>query len=224
MRLVIPYQYTENSEELRYAIRSMVKHFKPLTGVLLIGDKPEWFCGDHIPLADVMYPDQPGRIWKERSMQLKVLACPDEAILYSNDDFFALQDFDITPYYYNVTCREMAERQTIMSYKDMYEQCDPEWKNFDVHAPMIMMLDKFRASYKEMTDIDCQWPIKTMYAHDFIGTSFSDLKIRGHHTYAELEWLVKDRDFFSTHNSALNINLISFLKNLYTNKSAYELY
>lgn len=224
MRLVIPYQYNENSEELRFAIRSMVKHFKPLTGVLLIGDKPEWFAGDHLPLADIMWPDQPGRIWKERSMMLKVLACPDEAFLYSNDDFFALQDFKTVPYYYDTDCREQAAKHTIMSYRDMYEQCNPDWKNHDVHAPMIMMRDKFLASYQEMIEADCQWPIKTMYAHTFEGTFFSDLKIRGEHTYDELTWITKDRDFFSTHNSAIDITMLSFLMNLYPEKSKYELY
>lgn len=222
MRLVIPYQYSENSEELRYAIRSMVKHFIPLSGVLLIGDKPEWFCGDHIPLADVMYPDQPGRIWKERSMQLKVLACPDEAFLYSNDDFFANKDFKTVPYYYDFDCREMAITHSIGSYKKMYEQCHPDWKSFDVHAPMIMMREKFHASFQEMIEADSQWPIKTMYAHTFVGTSFSDLKIRGPHTYDELTWLTKDRDYYSTHNSALDITLLSFFENLYPVKSPYE--
>lgn len=222
MRLVIPYRYTENSEELRYAIRSMVKHFKPLSGVLLIGDKPEWFCGDHIPVADIMWPDQPNRIWKERSIQLKIAVCPDEVFLYSNDDYFANQDFKTIPYYYDVTCAEMAWAHSINSYKDMYEQCRPHWKNFDVHTPMIMMKDKFHSSFQEMIEMDCQWPVKTTYAHTFEGTQYYDLKIRGPHTLEELQWQIKDKPFFSTHNSALNDDLISFLNNLYPDKSDFE--
>lgn len=221
MRLVIPYKYTENSEELRFAIRSMVKHFSCLTGVLLIGDKPEWYCGDHIPLADIMYPDEPGRIWKERSLQLKIAACPDDSFLYSNDDFYANQDFGITPYYYDCTCGEMVTKSH-RSYKEMYEQCNPEWKNFDIHTPLIMFKDKFQQSFQEMLDLDCQWPIKTTYAKGFIGTPYTDLKIRGEHTYNELEFLVSDRPFWSTHNSAVNDDLIKFLTNLFPEKSIYE--
>lgn len=222
MRLVIPYKYTENSEELRYTIRSMVKHFIPLSGVLLVGDKPEWFCGDHIPLADIMYPDQPARIWKERSIQLKILAVPDEVFLYANDDFFALQDFKTVPYYYDMECREILRTYAVASYKDMYEQCSPHWKNFDVHAPMIMMRDKFHQAYQEMIEADSQWPIKTTYAHTFVGTRYADMKIRGAHTTDELNFLTKDRPFFSTHNSTINDDLINFLDNLYPNKSIYE--
>lgn len=222
MRLVIPYKYDADSVELRYAIRSIVKHFKPLTGVLLIGDKPEWYCGDHIPMADIMWPDQPGRIWKERSMQLKIAACPDEAFLYSNNDYFALQDFTITPYYYDVTCREMAQKHIVTTYKDMYEQCNPDWKNFDVHTPLIMMRDKFHQSFQDMISKDCQWPIKTTYAHDFEGTYLTDIKIRNSHTVEELVWKTKDRPFFSTHESAINDDFIYFLSNLYPDKSKYE--
>lgn len=221
MRLVIPYKYTENSEELRFAIRSMVKHFVALSGVLLIGDKPEWYCGDHIPYSDIQHPWS-SRTWKERSLQLKILQCPDDAFLYSNDDFFANQDFGITPYYYDVECWEMASRHSIQSYKSMYEECLPNWKNFDVHAPMIMFKDRFERTYKEMLAADCQWPIKTTYAHEYIGTRYADLKIRGEHTYNELEFLVNDRPFFSTHNNSINDDLIRFLTNLYPEKSIYE--
>lgn len=222
MRLVIPYKLSENSEELRFAIRSMVKHFIPLSGVLLIGDKPEWYCGDHIPMADTLYLDQPERIWKERSMQLKILATPDEAFLYSNDDFFANQDFKTIPYYYDVECWQMARDHSIGSYRAMYEQCQPHWKNFDVHTPMIMFSDKFRQAFNEMLIVDCQWPIKTTYAHRFGGTPYSDMKIRGPHTIDELEWLVKDKSFFSTHNSAINDDLMILFNSLYPNKSPYE--
>lgn len=222
MRLVIPYKISENSEELRFAIRSMVKHFKPLSGVLLIGDKPQWFYGDHIPMADILWPDQPSRIWKERSMQLKVLAAPDEVFLYSNDDYFALQDFKVTPYYWDVECWEMARDHAIGSYRDMYEQCQPHWKNYDVHTPLIIMQDKFKSSFDEMLMMDSQWPIKTMYAKGFEGPRITDVKIRGKHTKPELEYITRGRPFFSTHNSAINLELIQFLTNLYPDKSDYE--
>src|SRR5688572_1044615 len=140
MRLVIPYRLpADGGIELKFAIRSMVKHFKPLSGVLLIGDKPEWYTGDHIP-----YADRKGE--KERSMQLKVLQAPDEIFLYSNDDFFALQDFMHVPNYYDTTCRDLAERHPIASYRQIYNNCLPKWLNYDVHTPMLMTKRGFKAS------------------------------------------------------------------------------
>lgn len=200
----------------------MVKHFKTLSGVLLIGDKPEWYTGDHIPMADTLCPDNPARVWKERSMQLKVMACPDEVFLYSNDDYYALQDFTDTPAYFDTTCGNMAANHSMESYKRMYDNCLPHWLNFDVHTPMIIDRDKFREAFEAM---DEQTPIKTTYGNylKFKGEYYYDVKIRQDNTYDEIMYTIKDRPFFSTHNSCLNDNMMKVFEELYPNKSAYEL-
>lgn len=216
MRLVIPYRLPQDGGiELRYAIRSMVKHFKPLSGVLLIGDKPEWYIGDHIPFADI-----PGE--KERSMQLKVLQAPDERFLYSNDDFFAQEDFDqFLPDYYDTYCRDLAARHPIDSYRKLYNNCLPHWKNFDVHAPMHMQSHLFKRAFEKM---DAQTPIKTTYGN-FMGSWIKylcDCKIKGEHSLEEIIYLTKDRPFFSTHNNAINADMINFLESKYPDASPYE--
>jgi len=214
MRLVIPYRLSGEGLELRYAIRSMVKHFKPLSGVLIIGDKPEWYRGDHIARADLKGE-------KEKSMMLKVLAAPDPVFLYSNDDFFAAADFgpDL-PNYYDVPCEELAIRHPQADYRKMYFNCGPAWLNYDIHTPMIMQKARFITQYSRM---DEQTPIKTTYANGLTGAAYlCDMKIRGEHTAAELVDLTRDRPFFSTHDSAVNVDLIDFLNTLYPNASCYE--
>lgn len=217
MRLIIPYRKTHNDGiELRYAIRSIQKYFEPLDGVLIIGDSEEWYTGDHIPLADLKGE-------KEKSMQLKVAAAPDEIFLYSNDDYFALQPFDkFLPNYYDTTCIDMAERHSINSYRSMYAACPATWLNFDIHTPMIMVRDRFHRSLKEM---DAQTPIKTTYGNlnpKLESQYLCDLKIRGHHSQSEILQKIKDRPFFSTHDSAVDDNLIAVLNHLYPDASRYE--
>lgn len=216
MRLVIPYRLPQDGGvELRYSIRSMIKHFKPLSGVLLIGDKPEWFTGDHIPFADI-----PGE--KERSMQLKVLQAPDEHFLYSNDDFLAQQDFDISlPNYYDTDCRDLAARHPIDSYRKLYNNCLPHWKNFDIHTPVVMSRWLFHTTYHEM---DAQTPIKTTCcnASGWFQVYLCDCKIKGEHSFKEIIYATKDRPFFSTHNNAINADMINFLESKYPDASPYE--
>jgi hypothetical protein len=219
MRLVIPYRLpADGGIELKYAIRSMVKHFKPLSGVLLIGDKPEWYTGDHLPYADLKGE-------KERSMQLKVLRAPDEVFLYSNDDYFALENFYSTfPNYYDTTCRDLAERHPIASYREIYNNCLPSWLNYDVHTPMLMTRQRFKAAYHRM---DAQTPIKTTYGNFQFGlikppVYLCDMKIRGPHSDAEIEYSIKDRPFFSTHDSAINEAMISIFEKLYPDASIFE--
>lgn len=224
MRLVIPYKLSkEDGIELRYAIRSIYKHFAPLTGVLIIGDRPTWYAGDHIPLADLKGE-------KEKSMQLKVMQCTDEDFLYSNDDYYALQDFGLDlPNYYDYSCRTMAEQSPRDSYREMYNNCPPTWLNFDVHTPMIMGRARFRLTYGAMGDV--QTPIKSTYANGLnntylcnplSGTYLCDVKIRGPHEIDELVYKTEDRPFFSTHESAVDYNLIRFINNLYPDASPVE--
>src|SRR5574339_1299453 len=98
MTALIPYKHDpHNGLELRYAIRSLVKHFKPLTDITVIGDLPGWYLGKHI-----FHPDTPKR--KEYSIYSKLMQVQDR-VLYTNDDFFALKDFDESlPNYYSGTC------------------------------------------------------------------------------------------------------------------------
>lgn len=214
MRLVIPYRLAREGIELRYAIRSIYKYFPILSGVLLVGDRPTWYRGDHIPLADL-------KGQKERSMQLKVLQCEDAIFLYSNDDYYALAPFGADlPDYYDTTCRDMAERHTIASYKEMYNNCPPDWHNLDVHTPMIMSRPQFIVTYQAMGDV--QTPIKTTYGRGLGSERIADCKIRGAHDLAELDYNTRDRPFFSTHDSAIDNNLIAFLDNLYPDASPYE--
>lgn len=154
-------------------------------------------------------------------MQLKVLAAPDEIFLYSNDDYYALEDFGADlPNYFDYSCRTMAEIHTMPGYKDMYENCPPTWLNYDVHTPMIMMKARFKERYDLMGSF--QTPIKTTYAQGLRGEYLADVKIRGPHTLDELEYKTRDRPFFSTHDSAINDDLLTFFNSLYPKASPYE--
>lgn len=219
MRLVIPYRISGEGLELRYAIRSIQKHFSSLSGVLLIGQRPAWYTGDFIPFDDIK-----GK--KELTMQTKILQAPDGVFLYSNDDFFALQDFNTDlPDYFDTTCLDLAERHPQADYREMYSNCLSHWKNFDIHCPMIMIRSKFKTSFSAM-DPQGQTPIKTTYANNtpyFCDARYlADIKIRGEHSHAEIDYMIKDRPFFSTHESAINEALIDTLQNLYPDATDYE--
>lgn len=155
-------------------------------------------------------------------MQLKVLQCPDKVFLYSNDDYYALEDFDYQlPHYYDTTCRDLALRHPQRSYREMYNNCLPDWLNFDVHTPMIMEKQRFKETFEAM---DGQTPIKTTYGQGLPGWYLADMKIAGEHNKELLDYKTRDRPFFSTHDSAVNADLIEFLNNLYPDKSPVENY
>lgn len=209
MILTIPYRSTEdNGRELRFAIRSMVMHFKDLTGVCLIGNKPTWYTGQHIP-----YPDTDGR--KEHSIYSKLMQAQG-TVLYSNDDFFALQPFNHTlPNYYRGLCKE--QRPVDKRYKDLYQACPGDWLDFDVHTPMIIDTTRFQWLAADM-------PIKSVYGNmnNLTGTLLNDQKFKFDAGRSEIKNIIKGRPFFSTHDPHINDAMIRILNELYPDASDYE--
>ena len=206
MRLVIPYRSCPNNGyELKYAIRSMVKHFKPLSGVVLIGDKPGWYCGEHIPAADTGA--------KEWNIVNKILLSPYEDFLYSNDDFFAAQDFDETlPNYYSTTLREARVHGKYVGRVINCRSVYPDGLFYDIHTPMVINLTKYReANNLPQTK---EYLCKSLYGN-FIGggVQLPDNKIRNGK-------LIPPGSFFSTNDRTCKmINL----NELYPEKSDYEM-
>lgn len=40
-------------DELRYSMRSVYQYFKGTPKITLVGDKPDWYCGHHIPMPRI---------------------------------------------------------------------------------------------------------------------------------------------------------------------------
>lgn len=210
MNLVIPYQDDgKDGFELRYAIRSMGKHFKRLNSAILVSDTcPSWYAGEFIS-----YGNPTKR--KEFNIYSKLTQVTG-TVLYSNDDYYALSDFGAgLPNYYEGYCRE--KKPVDREYKDLYANCPGEWFNYDIHCPMIIDTDRFR-------DWPIDRPIKTAYANTnkLPGTYLTDCKIRHTPDYQEIVERIADRPFFSTHQNADRPGMLKLLLELYPKKSRFE--
>lgn len=215
---MIPYRLDPaNGYELKYAIRSMVKHFKDMTGVLLIGDRPTWYQGEHIHAQD--YRGYPSR--KEYSMVQKILLCPYEDFLLTQDDVFAMRDFDSTlPNYYSGTLAEVKVHgryhRRVRAVMGIY----PEGMFYDIHCPMVINRDKFR----EANNVDwltTEFLQKSLYGN-FIGggSQMADCKIRNAPEPGQ-PLVIPDAPFFSTDDQSGTHKLINF-DTLYPDASQYE--
>jgi hypothetical protein len=212
MKAVIPYRYDkDHGEELHFAIRSLVKYFTPLSEIIVVGDCPDWYTGTHIQCTDTSKR-------KEYSIYNKLMQVKGK-VLYSNDDYYALQPFDEALPYYNGphTCGYMAKYSTDKQYKELYRNCPDYWHNFDIHCPMVIDTTIFKWFIDQ--------PIKTAYAHQ---TSIDnciqieDCKIGGNKTYEFIKAAIKDRPFFSSKENAKIGGMPKVLNELFPDKSKYE--
>lgn len=216
MNVFYPYTQTkDNGTELKYSIRSMVKHFKGMDGLILVGDRPTWFRGYHIQCANIEKR-------KEYSVFRKLMLAKyftEGPVLLCHDDVFALQDFDSSlPNYFRGTCKNALLHLVERRFKDMFSDCPPDWLNFEIHCPMV--IDPFK-----IEDEDRDFLLKTTYANRLRlpGIDIADCKLRGDMNRKEIRKAIKDRPFFSTADNAKG-DVLKCLKELYPENSKYEVY
>ena len=186
----------------------MVKHFKDMTGCVVVGDLPTWYASEHIPCEDI-----PKR--REQSVYEKIKKV-EGIILYSNDDYFAFKDFDSSlPNYYHGICRDKARRMIDKTYKELFRKCNPEWLSFEIHCPMV--IDTRLLDFE-----DCL--LKTTYANllKLPGTISEDVKLRHNPSYGYVKEIIKGQSFFSTHDNGSHPGILKILKELYPEKSKFE--
>ena len=132
------------NNELRYSIRSVVKHLKGFGNIVVVGTKPPWLDVKHIPMNDQ------GRTAQE-SVYLKLKkALPElsEDFLFFNDDYYLLKNAVAAkfPFFYKETLEEfILRRKTKDSYKMAVENTFKVFTekklptlNFENHAPMLI--------------------------------------------------------------------------------------
>ena len=175
MRVVIPYKRDRN-KDLLYAVRSIEKNYELLTGIIIVGDEPDFkFDGEFIKAKDQQD--------KEFSIFSKLKLVPGE-VLFTNDDIFFLNKVSEIPNYYKGLCSDRVKNEAPY-YKRMYRNCPVGWLDFDVHCPMVIDTDRF------------EWfgrmPMKSQYGNSMRlpGTFTEDFKVK------TLEEIDLTRDFLS---------------------------
>ena len=193
----------------------MVKYFKDMDGLILVGDRPAWFKGFHLQHSDI---DKR----KEYSVYKKLLTAkqyiyPETKLLLCHDDIFALQPFDsFLPNYYRGTCKEAIQWTKERRFKDMLLSCPPDWLHFEVHAPMVI-------DTSLIEDEDSDFLLKTTYANrnHLPGIDIADCKLRGELNTTEIRQRIKGRPFFSTQDN-MEGYVLKVANQLYPEKSKFE--
>lgn len=231
----------ENYNELRYSIRSAVRHFKDLGIVYIIGTKPSWLEGiKHIELSDCYTSNKDANL-----INKLILTCCDsnlsDQFLNMSDDFFFLQDIDSqffkVPIHNNniidfkpdhtLTKWERRLQRTIdvLKSKNLPTNC------YDIHVPQL---------------IDKQLYPKIMFNYDYgfgegyCGNTlyFNSINEQGksieEHTLQrfetkllnvnDIENAVRNKLLLNYTVSSFNSVMQSFLQNKFNEKSCYESY
>ena len=95
--VVIPYLHVlakqSGGEEIRYAIRSWEKHMKDDFEIVIVGDKPAWFTGGHIPCKPIRGMTFARAFDIALKLELAVNSpLISEQFIYTYDDIYLIDD------------------------------------------------------------------------------------------------------------------------------------
>lgn len=204
-----------NNEEIRYSIRSVVK-YHPDARIVIVGEKPHFYTGEHYYVAD-----------SSNNAYINVInkmefACElfDQWICM-NDDFYLLEPFK-PAHFFTETIKSHAQRLGSGDWADLIKRTAkaiPSAKRWTIHAPLPIITKDFRMILDMFPD-RYENPIspKSVYCHferKFDKVEMKDVKYRG-----TLKSVPKSPFFSIANNFGRNKELF---QELYPNKTTYEL-
>lgn len=135
MNLLIPVRSNREAYTLKFAIRSICQH-NDIERCLLIGLKPKWYTGEHLPHKD--YTSD----YKEQNIRDKVMAGAQimDEFLFANDDHFMLAPY-MGVHNMGTLSETLRNRQPNGSYTHLLQNTLSMFgdvPNVDTHYPMMM--------------------------------------------------------------------------------------
>lgn len=217
-----------NNEELKYSIRSAVANL-PHDNVWVVGGKPDWYVGNHIPV-----PQNSGAYENVRT-SLRAIVDHTEVsqdFILMNDDFFIVKPVKDVNYFYSGTMDEkinnyMANKKSY-GYITLLSNTKRELKrlgyedilDYELHVPFPMNKEKLIP----ILEMKTLW--RSLYGNIYAvgGSKMDDVKIysKNKYDFDAKEYLDSEYIFLSTIDDSFDYILNSLLWDLFPNKSKYE--
>lgn len=217
-----------DNEELRYSIRSVVKHM-PKGNIWVVGNKPNWYSGNFIPVEDI--GGKFANITNALAVAANTKEISDDFILM-HDDFFVIKPVSDIPIMHNGLLSNKIEQYSILDpgsrYLDILSQAYSYLKrrgikqplDYDIHVPMIMNKNNLKKIVKK-TDAPM-----SVYGNIFNvgGTQITDVKI--YTNFNKLKdksyEITEDSTFVSSEDKSFAKLHRRILREMFPNRTIYE--
>lgn len=243
--IVIPYmeqlaQGQGEDKELKYAIRSFEKHCKFDFDIVIIGDKPSWYVGNHI--------------YTEKIRGMQFARCFDIAnklnhicqsnlitndFIYTYDDVYCINDCSIEDFKKIIALgyldRTSRLKDGSVNYRRLMDETiravdQDEFYHYETHLPRILNKNKLEILIKAYKLNKRPVLFSTLYFNEFydkpdIILMDSNPVKAGIYTrlpYSEIVKRTKGYKWMNNSENAYNDGLQKFLKESFPNKSKFE--
>jgi len=225
---------TLGNMEIKNSLRSLELFCKDYRNVFVIGTKPHFLNENviEIPYKDI-YRN------KARNIAAKInRAAMDERVsenfMVFNDDYFLLKEISAVnyPYYWKCDLKRSLElnigeyEKHIKATLDLLQNSNHYTTNFDSHYPIIYNKETVKFLYQNLSwNIPFGYIFKSLYCNylEITGEYLQDCKISHPYTINQLKQINAERHMFSIEDKAVNVHMSRYIKELYPNKSKFEL-
>jgi len=217
------------SEELRYSIRSVVKHL-PHSNIWVVGDKPEWYSGNHIQTIqnDTKYNNARNNL---------LAACDSSEIsdsfILMNDDFFVMKPVEELKLYDGGSLNDKINNYHDAFGNNAYTSMLRETRNqlqknkiknptnYELHIPMIIDKHNLR---KALNMPGVLWRSYCGNMSQKPSETAQDVKIysRVYTSIPQFDYLNSEFPYLSTDDSTFLRIKKNLLFNLFKDKTKYE--
>jgi hypothetical protein len=219
-----------DNEELRYSIRSVVKNM-PKGKIWVIGGKPDWYTGNHIPVkqSDSKYDNA----YENLKIVCETSKISQDFVLM-NDDFFVVKKVEKINNYVGGFLIEKVSLYSKISPRSYYtnklhktmiklERSGKDLpRDYELHVPMVMNRAKLFLVLRQYPD--CLWRSTYGNTYNIRGQHITDVKV-----YSGDAMIVKSYDYKENLYPYLSSDDVSFIhlhrnvfKNMFPEPSQYE--
>lgn len=221
-----------DNEELRYSIRSVIKHF-PDAKIWVLGNKPDWYTGNFVPVRNVGE-----KFTNIANCCYEAATHPEisDTFVWMNDDFFIMKPIESILPLHRGSLKERADRyaQGISTsyynkllhatYSQLIKMGIEDPLDYDVHMPLVMD-KKGTLEALKTTRIGRTLP-RSMYGNlsSIGGSKVGDVKVYSSSAFAfkSYDYLNGDFPYLSTEDSSFDDVYENVLKDAFPDPSPYE--
>lgn len=184
MKQTLVYPWIANmsrGNELKFSLRSVEKNFSGPVEVWIVGDKPNWYCGNCLPIppydSKLILPrqDRAKKLWR-------VVEEPsiDNEFLWMMDDIYFLRTVDLDlfriPWFRGALSPDQIEqkrpkteweRQKLLTWQTLKDNGRPLF-DFGTHLPQIYQKDNLRILFEKYGLRDAPYVDDILYGNEFL--------------------------------------------------------
>lgn len=219
-----------NNEELRYSIRSVVANL-PHSKVWVVGGKPDWYIGNHIPI------EQCGvKYINARRNLIAIMDSPEisEEFVLMNDDFFIMKPIDKLLNYasgllytkmrkYRMNHPSSYYTKLIIQTYDKIRRTGKsveEVIDYDIHVPIMFEKEKLKSIFNDQIFL---W--RSVYGNTYFDKyeTMDDVKLYPYNVKDGLEKSIREsHTFLSSDDQTAEYIISRHLSKVFPEPSLYE--